>query len=298
MMSTTQAWRKNVAWPTPHPEPWAGIWPLSCGFHDAGSARLPKPWPPPQTPSWHCPHLIMRGRLCVVYGAAKHATLGPGAMFTMFKGMPLVYHRKQPDSPVRLYWARLGGPMSEAYLNALGFSVERPFFRARDPQLVKACFLRLLELGEHHDPYSDMAAVSTLHHMARGCPPPHTRPRSLETLAERARQFMAEELERGLNVNEIARAFGVSRSCLLLRFREAFDQTPLQVMTGLRLSRARALLAETALSIAEIGRLVGYADPLHFSRRFRQVQGMPPSEFRTTHARKRLTNQRRTRHRA
>ena len=43
-------------------------------------------------------------------------------------------------------------------------------------------------------------------------------------------------------------------------------------------------MAETALSIAEIARAVGYEDPFYFSRLFRQKMGAPPTEFRRSGA--------------
>ena len=47
-----------------------------------------------------------------------------------------------------------------------------------------------------------------------------------------------------------------------------------------RMQRARVLLDETDLTVAQIGRAVGFADPYHFSRRFAAVVGRPPTFYR------------------
>jgi AraC-like DNA-binding protein len=47
----------------------------------------------------------------------------------------------------------------------------------------------------------------------------------------------------------------------------------------MRMERAAQLLEQGASRISEVASAVGYADAKHFSRRFRQVFGMLPSQF-------------------
>jgi len=56
--------------------------------------------------------------------------------------------------------------------------------------------------------------------------------------------------------------------------------TPLDYLTLLRSARARELLEETDLTIREIGAQVGYYDSGSFIRRFKQVTGMTPLQYR------------------
>ena len=87
-----------------------------------------------------------------------------------------------------------------------------------------------------------------------------------------------------VSVNEMAAHAHLSSS----RFRRLFHQrtgfSPLEYLTRLRLNHASQLMAETALSIAEIARAVGYEDPLYFSRLFRRKMGVSPTEFRQSKA--------------
>ena len=48
----------------------------------------------------------------------------------------------------------------------------------------------------------------------------------------------------------------------------------------LRMDRAKQLLLAGELSVAQVADAVGFADPYHFSRVFRQHEGMPPTEYR------------------
>jgi AraC family transcriptional regulator len=47
-----------------------------------------------------------------------------------------------------------------------------------------------------------------------------------------------------------------------------------------RIERARDLLAQTVLPVAEVGLAVGYVTPSSFAASFRKLVGATPSEFR------------------
>ncbi|WP_193140841.1 AraC family transcriptional regulator [Meridianimarinicoccus sp. MJW13] len=53
-----------------------------------------------------------------------------------------------------------------------------------------------------------------------------------------------------------------------------------QVRSRVVSDRARALLSETDMPLAEIGKLLGYADPRGFRRAFKDATGHAPSDFR------------------
>ncbi len=72
----------------------------------------------------------------------------------------------------------------------------------------------------------------------------------------------------------------MSRVHLYRRLREILDQTPSDVIIGLRLDRAAQLLSADAGNVAEIAYGVGFKSTSHFSRRFRERFGKTPSAFR------------------
>ena len=57
--------------------------------------------------------------------------------------------------------------------------------------------------------------------------------------------------------------------------------TPMQYITFLRITRAKELLRSTDYSIQEISSMVGYENPLYFSRIFKKQTGYSPSEYRS-----------------
>ena len=65
-----------------------------------------------------------------------------------------------------------------------------------------------------------------------------------------------------------------------IHFRQYANTTPAQYVQSLRLTNAKMLLETTNYNITEIANLVGYENPLYFSRFFRKQCGMSPSQFR------------------
>lgn len=62
-------------------------------------------------------------------------------------------------------------------------------------------------------------------------------------------------------------------------FRAAFHITPVAYRLQLRLSKARELLVSSTMNVGQAARTVGFTDPLYFSRLFRRVFGLAPSDL-------------------
>ncbi len=93
------------------------------------------------------------------------------------------------------------------------------------------------------------------------------------------RRFIREHLQEDLSVTCLAREFHYSRTRLSVLFKEATGQTINEYITKERIAKAKHLLVEGKLSMAQISRAVGYCSPQYFSRRFSQTVGCAPSDY-------------------
>ena len=98
-----------------------------------------------------------------------------------------------------------------------------------------------------------------------------------------ALSYIERNFQRNVSIEKIADASGLNRSYFSRLFKETFGQPPQQFLIQYRLTKAAELLKNTRISVAEVGRSVGYDNQLHFSRAFRSVFGVPPSEYRNLH---------------
>ncbi|MCU1266880.1 MAG: transcriptional regulator, AraC family [Acidobacteria bacterium] len=96
----------------------------------------------------------------------------------------------------------------------------------------------------------------------------------------RAVEFMQTHLEQDLPLKDIAAASYLSPYHFARLFKKLTGTSPHAYLASLRAARARALLAETDLSVNEISSRVGYASASHFSKAFNQATGLTPRAFR------------------
>ena len=80
-------------------------------------------------------------------------------------------------------------------------------------------------------------------------------------------------------VDQLAAEVGLSARQLLRRVKETAGVTPDGYIRMLRLERAAQLLAQQAGTVSEVAYAVGFKQPQYFSKLFRQVFGVPPSEY-------------------
>jgi AraC-like DNA-binding protein len=79
---------------------------------------------------------------------------------------------------------------------------------------------------------------------------------------------------------DLARHVALSEDYLTACFRKELGVTPITYINRFRVNRAQKLLVDTAKSITEIARDVGFSDSGYFSRVFRREVGQSPTDYR------------------
>lgn len=99
-------------------------------------------------------------------------------------------------------------------------------------------------------------------------------------LTKRARDYIDEHYAEALTLEEISRQVNVSPQYFSKLFKEETGENFIDYLTGIRITRARDLLARNELSIKEICYKTGYSDPNYFSRIFKKVVGVTPTDYK------------------
>jgi AraC-like DNA-binding protein len=99
----------------------------------------------------------------------------------------------------------------------------------------------------------------------------------------RARDLADSRYAEPLEVEDLARAAGLSKAHFSREFRRVFGESPYVYLLTRRLERAAALLRNTDHSVAEICLEVGLQGIGSFTTSFKRMYGMTPSEYRQAH---------------
>lgn len=95
---------------------------------------------------------------------------------------------------------------------------------------------------------------------------------------------MLEELNKRVaaptRLDDLAQLAGYSAQHLNRVFGKALGLTPMQYLQRIRMERASQMLLTQPLTVAAVGRAVGFEDPYYFSRIFKQHVGRSPREHR------------------
>ena len=103
----------------------------------------------------------------------------------------------------------------------------------------------------------------------------------------RSVELMHTQLDQELTLKALAAASYLSPFHFARLFKKLTGSSPHNYLAGIRAARAQLLLAETDLSVTEIGTRVGYLSGSHFTKAFRIATGATPREFRKSLAMRR-----------
>ena len=92
--------------------------------------------------------------------------------------------------------------------------------------------------------------------------------------------FIEDQLAEDLSLEKIATIAGVSVSHLQTLFRISMGVTVHQYVIQRRVERAKVMLMQDELSMAEIALAAGFAHQSHMARHMRRMLGMPPQVFK------------------
>ncbi|MFC5472272.1 bifunctional transcriptional activator/DNA repair enzyme AdaA [Cohnella suwonensis] len=89
-----------------------------------------------------------------------------------------------------------------------------------------------------------------------------------------------EHYSESLSLSQLADRFHASPYHLQRTFKKIKGVSPTEYMAAIRMAKAKELLAESSLSISEVGLAVGIGNASHFSTQFASHAGMTPSQYR------------------
>lgn len=147
---------------------------------------------------------------------------------------------------------------------------------------IERLFVDIEYTSKSEAPYRNDLAINLLEQLLIRCKSlqPDVMTKALDPRIIEAMNFMTQNLNQEFSIDDVAAHTCLSPSRLGHLFRDEMAMTITQWRDDQRISRAKQLLVTTNHSVNQIGRIVGYSDPLYFSRVFKRKAGVSPKIYR------------------
>ncbi len=199
----------------------------------------------------------------------------------------LAFYQADEADPWSYLWVGFAGSRAEEYLTSMGLSARHPVFTCDRSEELYAIVKDMMEhntfdladdlrrnglLGVFLSVIAKSAGVVAKEEEDKG-----------NGYVKKAVSFIQSNYCNPIKVTDVADYVCINRSYLYTLFQNYLEMSPQQFLTMFRITKSRELLESTDYSIESIALSCGYSDALVYSKAFRSLRGMTPSEYRRMH---------------
>lgn len=217
-------------------------------------------------------------------GATRTYQIKSGQGFMLFPSQISTYVADR-QLPWEYAWLEFDGLRAKEAIEITGLSTDNPIYRAHYHDLRETVMNEMMYIVQH----KDMSPFHLIGHLylfldafTRSITPMQVTKsgRLRDFYIHEALTFIEQNFQNDISVEDIADTCGLNRSYFGKIFKESLGKTTQEFLLTYRMTKATELLKLTQLSIGDISNAVGYSNPLHFSRAFKNVYGVSPREWR------------------
>lgn len=261
-------------------DPLFALLPSDVGFYPkAGAHFVERPEGTPQLVFIHC--LDGEGWLQI---AGMQWRVQPGQAVAILPETPHVYGAA-PDDPWSIYWVHMAGERVRRVAGMLGVSSTRPLVNVGcDPALPPLFEAMIAQTSRGYTPtildHASLTLGQLVARLAQDVARPVNGTLSLAARIDRTIALMGTRLTDHITVADLADHANMSASHFASVFKKKTGFSVQDYFLRLKIQRAGVMLDSTSQPIKVIAALLGFNDPLHFSRCFRRIHKCSPSEYR------------------
>ncbi|MCX7045450.1 MAG: AraC family transcriptional regulator [Candidatus Sumerlaeota bacterium] len=213
-----------------------------------------------------------------------------GDLFVIY---PEVWHRYRPSEETGWdeYWVEFDGDYARRLMQREEFTPERPILRIGFHQALLQLFLDAMDILRREPPdYQFLLgalAAQIVAHTLSALKVKQYEGRPVEDAIRQARQILASQSGKELQLEELAAQLGLSYSSFRRLFKAQTGFSPRQFALQVKLNRARDLLARAETPVYLVAEESGFESVFYFSKYFKEKTGMTPTEYRAKQRRKR-----------
>ncbi|MFE1768385.1 helix-turn-helix domain-containing protein [Streptomyces angustmyceticus] len=230
----------------------------------------------PRTLDHHVALVISAGRGWFTTPDGRRRTVTAPALLWIVPGVPHHYGA-DPDTGWDESFVDFTGPATATYTELGYIDPDRPLVPLADTGPARTAIGRIARAARRGNPLLEVETSAAVHELLVAL----RRARAdTDADGDPVLQALARDAFLPLSVAEHAARHGMTPTELRTAVRRGAGCSPKDYLLGIRLGRAKELLAATELPVAAVARRVGYDDPAYFSRLFTRRVGTAPVRFR------------------
>ncbi len=107
-----------------------------------------------------------------------------------------------------------------------------------------------------------------------------SREKKTNSLIHKAINFIKDNFKKDITLEDVSKEVNISPHYFSKLFKDEMGENFIDYLTTLRINTAKEIMKSSLMSVKEICYEIGYGDPNYFSRIFKKVVGVTPTEYR------------------
>lgn len=104
------------------------------------------------------------------------------------------------------------------------------------------------------------------------------------SVAAAIKEYIDQNVDKKVTLQQISDAFFIGKTQIFRVFTAKYDTSPIKYMLQKKVEVSKEMLSKTDLKISEIAEALCFSDTKHYTKTFRNITGMLPSEYRRKHS--------------
>lgn len=206
-----------------------------------------------------------------------------GDLFYLPKNV-LVHYYADKNNPYRYYWMDIDGTSARSLLERAGITPQNPVIHYNDSRI--ADIFAKIEPYIREDTFTGylMAKGYAFELMSKLLSYKKENALKLQSASveyvNKAIQFVKNNFNDNIGVNDMAAYIGIGRSYLCVIFKKLVSLSPVEYLIHYRISQAEKMLS-MGLTVTETAINCGFNSPAHFSVQFKKITGKSPTKYRS-----------------
>ena len=212
-----------------------------------------------------------------------HGMIKKGDVLFLPKGIEHQYKSSNKE-PWSIYWVHIEGHLFEQFMDFIGVNNSNLIFNISNQAAFIDEFEQLLSTRNKSYQLSSFILASNIIKKMFALFTVNS-PSKLEQSKQdfnlsKVTSFMEENISQKINLQEIADSLKLSKFYFAKKFLQHTGVSPIRYFLELKIKHACKLLDESNISVKDVALKIGYDDPYYFSRLFKKIMGLSPTQYR------------------